>query len=133
MKYRIANSDEDLGEHPLERLLETFPNEAGTQKVHVLINGGWLPLWPWLEKQRLERAAAKAARAAEASGPRKFRAPVIVSMLRVLSVVALLLALVSIFGPFPAVAPALVGSAVSLWIAFIVIELLARIEFNTRR
>jgi len=123
MKYRIANSSEDLGTHPLRRLRECFATEEAARGVSVEAEGQWHALWPWLQEHG-DPAASPA--------PKGFRPPLIVSVLRVLSCVALGFGLLSLFGPWPMIGQCVVAG-VSLWVTFIVIELLARIEYNTRR
>lgn len=152
MSYRIATPDEDLGEHSLEDLLSAYTTEASAAKVSVMPAGGmeWTKLWPWLERQRAERAAARlaVAKTAEAPAPRKYRAPFAVAIFQTLAVLTFILALIS-FGGALAVKDhprgvdvavhgyyeglTLLGGAFSMWVAALVLNLLARIEFNTRR
>jgi len=124
MKYRIANPHEDLGTHPLKRLRESFATEESAQGVSVEVDGQWHALWPWLQAQ----PRGLFSRAPQEDG---FRSPFIVSLLRMLSGVVIGWGILSLFGPEPEIGRCAVA-AMSLWVIFAVIELLARVEYNTR-
>jgi hypothetical protein len=123
MKYRIANPNEDLGTHPLNRLRESFATEESAQGVSVEADGQWHALWPWLQ----EHADPSAQSAAQG-----FRSPFIVPVLRACSGVFLGWGILSLFGPWPEFGRDAVAAS-ALWVASAALDLLARIEFNTRR
>jgi len=135
MKYRIANPNEDLGTHPIKRLRESFATEESAQGVSVEVDGQWHALWPWLQMQprglfsRNITTPAKDPSQAKEDG---FRSPYIVSLLRMLSCVVMGWGILCLFGPAHEIVRCGIV-AMSLWVIFSVIELLARIEFNTRR
>ena len=145
MNYRIAKPDEDLGEHPLEDLLSAYITEASAAKISVMPVGGseWTKLWPWLEEQRAARAAEKLAaakRAAAAPGASAFyKRPALAVVLQNLTLIlfgfAIVLILVAIFTSLATTGAGFttLAAAFSAWCSSVIIDLIARIEFNTRR
>ena len=145
MNYRIATPDTELGEHSLDDLLSAYTTEDAAAKISVMPHGGteWTKLWPWLEKQRTERAAEKLAaakRAASAPGMSAFyKRPALAVVLQNLTLIlagfgiVLLLAGLRFGSAVSSAGFSMLCAALPSWAASVVIDLLARIEFNTRR
>jgi hypothetical protein len=135
MNYRIANADEDLGSHPLKRLREAFATEEAAQKISVLVDGGWVPLWPWLQQQHSTDQRTKSALFRRVN-----EAGLVVVLLRIAAALALLGAGFNLVGFFVLRTEALftsaftmLGVALVIWVPAAALDLLAKIERNTRR
>ena len=129
---RIATADEELGTLPLDGLLEAYPTETKAKPVFFLTEKGeWSPLWPLLEKTRAELRGEGLAKAKGKAA--EYLAPVTVGLLQALALVGALLAVVFCMQGAAAKGTVALSSALTTWVLAVLLDLVARIEFNTRR